>query len=139
MRRKPGPLDDFGGAKELANYRLSIAKEDLADAERDLEEKRYRSANNRAYYAIFRAISACFALEFKAFKSHAQVIGHFNKDFVHSGKFPEEIGKKISLAQEVRNASDYSDFYVVSLKETTEQMETARQVVALVEAYLKEQ
>ena len=46
-------MDDFGGAKELANYRLSIAKEDLADAERDLEEKRYRSANNRAYYPSF--------------------------------------------------------------------------------------
>ena len=58
---------------------------------------------------------------------------------MHSGKFPEEIGKKISLAQEVRNASDYSDFYIVSVKETTEQMETARQVVALVEAYLEKQ
>ena len=139
MRRKRGPLDDVGGAKELADYRLSIAKEDLADAERNFEEKRYRNANNRAYYAVFRAISACLALEFKAFKSHAQVIGNFNKDFVHTGKFPKELGEKISRAQEVRNASDYSDFYVVSVKETTEQMETARQVVALVEAYLKEQ
>ena len=70
MRRKPGPLDDFGGAKELANYRLSIAKEDLADAERDLEEKRYRSANNRAYYAIFRAISA-FVLRWSSKRSRA--------------------------------------------------------------------
>ena len=33
MKRKRGPLDDIGGAKELANYRLSVAKEDLADAE----------------------------------------------------------------------------------------------------------
>ena len=138
MRRKSGPLDDVGGAKELAEYRLSVAKEDLADAERDFEEKRYRSANNRSYYAIFRAISACLALEFKAFKSHAQVIGNFNKDFIHTGKFPKEIGQKISKAQTVRNASDYSDFYVVSVKETEEQIETARQVVTLVEAYLKE-
>ena len=38
MRRKPGPLDDFGGAKELANYRLSIAKEDLADADAILKK-----------------------------------------------------------------------------------------------------
>ena len=67
------------------------------------------------------------------------MIGNFNKDFVHTGKFPKELGEKISRAQVVRNASDYNDFYVVSVKETTEQMETARQVVALVEAYLKEQ
>lgn len=139
MRRKSGPLDDIGGAKELADYRLSVAKEDLADAECDFEEKRYRSANNRAYYAVFRAISACLALEFKAFKSHAQVIGNFNKDFIHTGQFPKEIGEKISKAQIVRNASDYSDFYVVSVKETEEQLGTARQVVSLVETYLREQ
>lgn len=53
-----------------------------------------------------------------------------------SGKFPKELGGKISQAQEVRNASDYSDFYVVSVKETEAQLETARQVVALVETYL---
>ncbi|MBQ9364969.1 MAG: HEPN domain-containing protein [Schwartzia sp.] len=140
MKKKEAkPLDDFGGAKELAAYRISVAKEDLADAEHSFEEKRYRNANNRAYYAIFRAISACLALEFKAFKSHAQVIGNFNKDFIHTGKFPKGMGEKISKAQIVRNASDYSDFYVVSVEETEEQLETARQVVALVEAYLEKQ
>ena len=139
MKRRTGPLDDFGGAKDLAVYRLSVAKEDLADAEHNFEEKRYRSANNRAYYAIFHAISACLALEFKAFKSHAQVIGNFNKDFVLSGKFPKELGGKISQAQEVRNASDYSDFYIISVQETEDQLQTARQVVALVEKYLQAQ
>ena len=53
MKRKRGPLDDIGGAKELANYRLSVAKEDLADAERNFEEKRYRNANNRATMLFF--------------------------------------------------------------------------------------
>ena len=139
MKRKAGPLDDFEGARDLAAYRLSVAKEDLADAEHNFEERRYRNANNRAYYAIFHAISACLALEFKAFKSHAQVIGNFNKDFVFSGKFPKELGGKISQAQEVRNASDYSDFYIVSVQEAEDQLETARQVVALVEKYLQAQ
>ncbi|MBQ9376828.1 MAG: HEPN domain-containing protein [Schwartzia sp.] len=88
---------------------------------------------------MFHAISACLALEFKAFKSHAQVIGNFNKEFVHSGQFPEEIGRKITHAQEVRNTSDYTDFYIVSITDAEKQMETARQVAALVEAYLKAQ
>lgn len=132
-----GKLDDVGGAKELALYRLSVAKEDLGDAEQNFKEKRYRTANNRAYYAIFHAISACLALEFKAFKSHAQVIGNFNKDFVHSGKFPEEIGRQITHAQEVRNVSDYTDFYILSIADAEKQLETARQVVALVETYLE--
>ena len=56
---------------------------------------------------------ACLALEFKAYKQHAQVIGNINKDFVHTGIFPKEI----SRAQEVRHASDYDDFYIVSIEE----------------------
>lgn len=52
-------LNDMGGARELALYRLKIAKEDLAAAERCYDSQDYRAANNRAYYAIFRAVSAC--------------------------------------------------------------------------------
>ena len=129
-------LNDVGGARELARYRLEIAKEDLAAAERCFQAEDLRAANNRAYYAIFRAISACLALEFKGYKTHGQVLGNFNKDFVHTGIFPKDIARKINRAQEVRHESDYSDFYIVSVDEATEQLETAREVVAMVEDYL---
>lgn len=129
-------LDDVGGARELALYRIEVAKDDLAAAEENFEGGHYRSSNNRAYYAIFRAMSACLALEFKAFKQHAQVIGNFNKDFIHTGIFPTEISRKISRAQEIRHASDYDDFYIVSIEDAKEQLETAREVVKMVEDYL---
>lgn len=61
-------LDDIGGAKELAAYRLGAAKEDLESVQLNFENGQYRASNNRAYYAIFRAISACLAIEFKAYK-----------------------------------------------------------------------
>ena len=130
------PLDDTGGAWELAMYRLELAKNDLSGAEVMFGQKYYRIANNRAYYAIFHSLSACLALEFKAFKSHGQTIGNFNKDFIHTGKFPADWSKKISDAQEIRNSSDYEDFYIVSIERTRLQLETAREVVALVEKYL---
>lgn len=130
-------LDDTGGARELAVYRFSAAKEDLEVAQLNFESGHYRASNNRAYYAIFRAISACLALEFKAYKQHAQVIGNFNKDFVHTGIFPKEISKKISRAQEVRHASDYDDFYIVSVEDAKEQLETAREVIDIVGEYLE--
>ena len=78
-------LNDVGGAVELAKYRLQVAKEDLESARRSYDCSDYRTANNRAYYSIFRAISACLALEFKSYKQHGQVLGNFNKDFVHTG------------------------------------------------------
>ena len=130
-------LDDTGGARELAVYRFSAAKEDLEVAQLNFKSGHYRASNNRAYYAIFRAISACLALEFKAYKQHAQVIGNFNKDFVHTGIFPKEISKKISRAQEVRHASDYDDFYIVSIEDAKEQLETAREVIDMVGEYLE--
>ena len=130
-------LDDRGGAKELALYRINVAKDDLEAAEMNFEGGHYRSSNNRAYYAIFRSISACLALEFKAYKQHAQVIGNFNKDFVHTGVFPKEISRKISRAQEVRHASDYDDFYIVSVEDAREQLETAKEVVDMVQKYLE--
>lgn len=133
----PLNLDDKGGAKELALYRFSAAKEDLEAAEFNFEKGHYRASNNRAYYAIFRAISACLALEFKAYKQHSQVIGSFNKDFVHTGIFSKEISRKISRAQEVRHASDYDDFYIVSVDDAKEQLGTAREVVDMVDKYLE--
>ena len=126
-------LDDIGGAKELAMHRLAVARDDLEAAKQNFNEKHYRSSNNRAYYAIFRAISACLALEFKAFKQHAQVIGNFNKDFVHTGIFPKDISRKISRAQEIRHASEYDDFFMNSMEDAKEQLETSQEVVDLVE------
>ena len=64
-------------------------------------------------------------------------IGNFNRDFIHTGVFPKEISRKISRAQEIRHASDYDDFYIVSIEDAKEQLETAKEVVALVERYLK--
>lgn len=131
-------LDDIGSAKELAMYRLAAAKEDLAAARMNFESRQYRTANNRAYYAIFRAISACLAIKFKAYKHHAQVIGNFNKDFVHTGIFPKAISKRISRAQEIRHASDYDDFYIATKEEAEEQILVAEEVIVSIEKYCRE-
>lgn len=61
-------LDDIGGARELAWYRIGVAKDDFDSAEMNFKNGHYRASNNRAYYAIFRAISACLALNFKSYK-----------------------------------------------------------------------
>lgn len=42
-----------------------------------------------------------------------------------------------SRAQEVWHASDYDDFYIVSAEDAREQLETAAEVVDMVEKYLK--
>ena len=47
--------------KELAQYRMETAKDDLRAAKILLDAGEYKAANNRAYYAIFHAINAVHA------------------------------------------------------------------------------
>lgn len=121
----------------LAKFRLSKAKETLNTAELILKNgKDYTSANNRAYYAIFYAIRAVLALEQKDFKKHKDIIAYFNKEYVSKQIFPKKIGKKIAQAQKRREDSDYDDEYKLSYEQTENQINTAKEIIKLVEEYV---
>ena len=92
-----------GNKFDLMKYRLESAKSDLKSAKILIEAEEYRAANNRAYYAIFHAISAIHALDGKAYKRHKDALGSFNREYVKTEVFPREVGKKISRAEEIRH------------------------------------
>lgn len=127
-----------GTKEELAVYRIQTAKSDLNSARILLEAEEYKGANNRAYYAIFHAISAIHALNGKAYKRHKDAISNFNKDYVKTEIFPKEIGRKIGEAEEIRHASDYDDFYMASREETERQTAIADEFIQLVEKYINQ-
>ena len=54
--------ENFGTKEDLAMHRLQTAKSNLKSARILFEAKEYKSANNRAYYAVFHAINAIHAL-----------------------------------------------------------------------------
>ncbi|MCL5028769.1 MAG: HEPN domain-containing protein [Bacteroidetes bacterium] len=73
----------------LIKYRIEQADETIADVELLIENNRFRSAINRIYYGMFYSLLA-LALEYKFESSkHAQIIGWFNKNFVHENKSDE--------------------------------------------------
>ena len=121
----------------FANYRLERAKQDLSDAEFSYKNNRFLNANNRAYYSIFHAIRAVLALEKKDFKRHKDVLAYFNQYYIKTEIFPKMISKKISEASKVREDSDYDDEFEPSAEETKFQIETARELINLVEKYLE--
>lgn len=125
-------------SKELANYRLEQAKEDLMAAKALLELKFYKSANNRAYYSIFHAIKSVLALEPIDFKRHKDVLAYFNKNYVHPEIFPRSMGRKISDAASIREDSDYDDQFVVDPEATQTQIQTAEELIELAEKYLED-
>lgn len=127
-----------GNFQDVANYKLEQAKDDLDTAMLVFEAKKYKAANNRAYYSCFRAIGAVLALEPIAFKRHKDTLAYFNKNYVHTEIFPKEIGRKIAKLEVIRHKSDYDDFYIASKDEAEQQINVAREVTALVEHYLTE-
>lgn len=125
--------------ESFAKYRLDKAKETLETAKMIFKEgKDLTSANNRAYYAIFYAIRAVFAIKEIDFKRHKDVIAYFNKEYVNKDIFPRMIGKKIAQAQRVRDDSDYDDNYEPSFEKTEQQIKTAGELIMLVEKYIKD-
>lgn len=131
--------ENIGTRKDLCTYRIQTAKENLNAARILLAAGEYKSANNRAYYAVFQAVNAVHALSGSSFKRHKDAIANFNKDYVKTEVFSREIGRKISEAEEIRHASDYDDFYIASCEESERQVAVADEFVQLVEKYCKEQ
>ena len=127
--------EDVGTKKDLMLYRLENAKSDLKSAKILYEAEEYKAANNRAYYAIFHSLNAVHTLSGSAYKRHKDAIGSFNKDYVKTGIFPREIGRKIGEAEEIRHASDYDDFYIASKEESEHQIAVAEEFIQLIEEY----
>lgn len=128
-----------GTRKDLVYHRLETAKEDLKSAKVLSGIGDYRGANNRAYYAIYHAISAVHALKGKAYKKHKDAVSNFNKDYVKTEIFAKKYGRQISHAEVIRHASDYNDFYIASKSETMQLINNAEELISVIEKYCEEQ
>lgn len=123
--------------RDLSNYRLKEADDSLKVAKHCLNEELYKDSINRSYYAAFYAVKAVLALSTVDFKRHKDVMGYFNKEYVASGIFPRETGRRLGTLQRVREKSDYDDFYIASKEKATEQYETAEMMIVTVKEYVK--
>ena len=122
---------------EFALYRLERAKEECETAELLYKENKLLASNNTAYYSIFYSIRAVLAMERIDFKKHKDVLAYFNKNYVKTEIFPKKMERKVILASKVREDSDYDEGYEPSYETTSMQIETARELIQLVQEYLE--
>ena len=121
---------------DLCKHRLEQAKENIEEAELLYNVKKFKGANNRAYYSIFHSIKAVLSLESIDFKRHKDVIAYFNKNYVHTEIFPKKIGHMIAEANSIREDSDYDDEFIVNPEVTIAQINTAKELLKCVEEYI---
>ncbi len=122
--------------RELSIYRIQEARNSYKVAENCLKDGFYKDSINRSYYAAFYAVKSVLALGQIDFKRHKDVVGYFNREFVATEIFPRELGKGLSVLKQLREKSDYDDFYIASFAQAEEQLETARAMIKAVEEYL---
>ena len=123
--------------RDLSGYRLSLAQETLANAKLCMDNQFYRDCINRSYYAAFYALKAVLATESVDFKRHKDVVAYFNKMYVATGKFPKDLGRMIAKLQQLREKSDYDDFFVASIAKAEQQIMTAEKVITEVDYFIR--
>lgn len=99
--------EDIGTLKDRAISNTQISFEILNDAIGLYNSGRMRSAANRTYYALFKAISAAHALDGHIYKKHKDALGQFNKAYIQHNIFPGIQIKQVYSVLENRQASDY--------------------------------
>ena len=102
----------------------------------NVESNDYASACNRSYYAIFHAMRAVLALDGVDEHRHSHLISEFRKNYLKTNILDRSLSDIIGNAFQVRNESDYDDFWVISKNDTLEQIQKAEEFVRAIEIYL---
>lgn len=120
-------------AIDLSGYRLNKAKDLLKQAGILLENSSCDGSINRSYYAIFNAIRALLALIRIDSRKHSGVISYFDQYFVKTRVFNKTYSQIVHSAFDVRQMSDYQDFYIPSTEQAQQQFDNASQLIQEVE------
>jgi uncharacterized protein (UPF0332 family) len=122
--------------KDEVKAMLTLAEEKLRAAGLLLEGGAWADAASRSYYAAFHAVSAALLSKGQAYSSHAQVLGSFNKAFIHPGTFPKEFTTLLTRLFEDRQTGDYDVLPGLTETEARQDVADARRIVEAVHRFL---
>jgi uncharacterized protein (UPF0332 family) len=121
---------------DLIQYRLDEAKDTLTDVELLLSNDRLRAAINRIYYGMFYTLLA-LGLKYRFETSkHLQLLGWFNKNFIHEGLIDSKYGKIINKAYNRRTKGDYDSYIEFDIETVREMYEEMKDFISALEGYI---
>lgn len=122
---------------DLSAYRLEKAADDLDTADLMFKNNKLSQSINRSYYSMFHAVRALLALAILDSKKHSGVISFFNTHYIKPGKIEPEYSKMLSNAFDIRNDSDYDDFYIAPREDALIQLENAKKFLKRIREYIE--
>jgi uncharacterized protein (UPF0332 family) len=115
---------------------LALADEKLRAASLLIAGGAWGDASSRAYYAAFHAVSAALLSRGETYSRHAQVLGAFNKIFVHTGPFPKEFTALLTRLFENRQSGDYDVLPGVTETEARQDVADAQRIIEAIRSFL---
>ena len=122
--------------RALSHARFLHAKECLDAAQLLLESGNFKSAANRSYYAVFHAMRSVLAFDEIDMKHHSGIMSEFRRLYIKTGVFDTKLSTIISVLFNIRQDSDYDDFFVISKAEVVEQISNAEIFLKAISDYL---
>ena len=115
--------------EDYGKYRFEDSKDKLKSAQILFKKGQFKDSLSRSYYAMFSAARSLLVMKELDSSKHSGVISLFNQHFVKTGMVSKEAGKILKEAKELRESSDYEDFYLVSKDDVTKQIENAKRFI----------
>lgn len=124
---------------DLAVARMYRAGELLEEAVDLLDSGKYKSANNRAFYSIEKAMKALLAVKEINADSHNGCLSQFNVHYIKPEVYEFQRGdyKEIASVERIRNNSDYDDFYIADKEECQSVVMSAKNFYSKALGYLR--
>lgn len=91
----------------LVKMYLEKSLDTLEDARCNKEMRRWNSAANRLYYALFHAVTALFVSDGLAVSSHNGARTVFGREYVLTGLATDEEARLFSQMETMRERADY--------------------------------
>jgi len=124
--------------EELIKLSVEKAEDALLVAKDNIKMGHLGTAQNRIYYAIFYVVSALAYKNNFSTSKHKQLMGWFNKTFIHDKKvFDEKIIKIYKDSFTNRQKSDYEFTFMTDKESMEKELEKAMFFVDTVKEYIE--
>lgn len=130
-------MSDETPKDQVARYWWGKALDSLESARRELSEGAHTFAINRAYYALFYAVSAVFVERGRRFSKHSGIRAAFNREIVKAGYLDGEHGALYNQLFRARQEGDYMEFVDFDFEYSREKIEACKSFLEALRPLLK--
>jgi len=123
--------------KEIVKFRLTKANDTFAEIPVQLENKFYRTAANRLYYACYYAVTALLINDGYETHTHSGVKTLLGLHYINGHKIEKSFGKMYRQLFNLRQTGDYEDWISIEEDDVKPLVEKAKQFIKTIENLIK--